>query len=1044
MSTKKQQFYGESKVFFYLRDPKSAGPRLIYLATYIGGKYYRISAKVKVYANQWNTKNQLAVISNVQSKQDNRNNKIVNDQLSKLRRYFSEFIEYLCNNDVDDIGETLRLFIYRDMAKKKKLDLKQFIAEALEYYHKYVKPSIKESTKRQNESLLSEFNRFVDTLPEKDKTMQIFGQKGINRYKQYLIDKMERSKTDGKKRNFGVGQLNRCGAIIALLINRVLVEKEDDINPVVWNKVDDPRREDQIGHIPLLDNEVAAIENCSGLTDVEEEYRNLFLLQLECGQRVSDMAKILTGKYNVLQGKKYKYIVLSTIKENIKAYVPMAPRMTMLMERVKAHKLIDPVEFEEKTKGKGNGTYNEAIRRIAKKAHLDREIVKINASQTEVRKPLYETITSHDARCTFITNMIKKGVSPERLCKMTGHASDEMIKRVYAQLSDADEINRIESDLYSDMDDENADLPGNTSPVNPNDACSVVPKETSIEELETTLSKNYALDPIPTPRFDRNSYIKGLEEAVKASLSQMEAWQGGISFDDSMVEAFNSKLDTAYLDYKEQIENEAPKSEDDIIEWWHEYEEFFDDEGSKQPESYQGFMDIYRIAFLNALADYCKEKQFGRDVLKKIVGFKNEIYEGNPMLNIMNKALSSINIIIPFLSVSSTIAAAIQYAIYNRPVIGHLLRDGEYGTLIRIPDWNLVFQELQKFPALRLEAMIQKTDCPNEIKVTLHKSITSGDVVLFANTIKSYDGETSEMVELAYVMDFISKAMDMGGHLMNPERELLNPFDEIADLQDFFTFKNPFDEFNFGIFSLETCDYEEQALAILGLLFGMLEELKKIAYPLERKIYNKVSRLINQYHELENAYNKYKSRQITHSSEESPRDGDNGENNGVYHLPVTIQNVDIDKLVRLLTEKDELNGNQPFITVPESKGDADVATCLKHFLGADSTTPLSFRLKWNGNSKVSLHFFIRLLVNTNKDAVVDNVIDKKSKSDGISSEYVSRWEGSGDLWTPVYNAFDGCTSSILTTKLGNEGSKAREINLKQLQTIAKIYFACKK
>ena len=84
-------------------------------------------------------------------------------------------------------------------------------------------------------------------------------------------------------RNFGVGQLNRCGAIIALLINKVLVPQEKAPSPVVWIKVDDPRREDQMGHIPLLDNEVAAIESCSGLTPVEEEYRDVFLLHLECG-----------------------------------------------------------------------------------------------------------------------------------------------------------------------------------------------------------------------------------------------------------------------------------------------------------------------------------------------------------------------------------------------------------------------------------------------------------------------------------------------------------------------------------------------------------------------------------------------------------------------------------------------------------------------------------------------------------------------------------------------------------------------------------------
>ena len=453
INDKQQKYYGEIKARFYLRKPKASRPSKIYLVVFIEHKQYRCSTGVKVYPNQWNSKKELAVVSNTLSKQDNQNNMIANERLAKVRRYFAEFIEYICDNDVTDMAATLKQFIYQDVAKTN-FDPYATIMGALEHYHNYVKPSIKDSTKRQSESLLSEFARFVDTLPEKDKTMEIFSQSGLNMYKEYLINKMNKSKAGATNRNFGVGQLNRCGAIIALLINKVLVPKEEVSNPVVWIKVEDPRREDQVGHIPLLDDEVTAIENCIGLTPVEEEYRDVFLLHLECGQRVSDLAKLLTGNYKVKQGKKYKYIVVSTMKENIKAIIPLTPRMTMLMERIKSQKLVDPVEFEEKTRGKGNNTYNEAIRRIAKKAGLEREIVKIDSTQKEVRKPLYKTLSSHDARCTFITNMIRKGVSPERLCRMTGHANDEMIKRVYAQLTVDDEINRIESDLYSDVEDD--------------------------------------------------------------------------------------------------------------------------------------------------------------------------------------------------------------------------------------------------------------------------------------------------------------------------------------------------------------------------------------------------------------------------------------------------------------------------------------------------------------------------------------------------------------------------------------------------------------
>ena len=91
---------------------------------------------------------------------------------------------------------------------------------------------------------------------------------------------------------------------------------------------------------------------------------------------------------------------------------------------------------------------------------------------------------------------------------------------------------------------------------------------------------------------------------------------------------------------------------------------------------------------------------------------------------------------------------------------------------------------------------------------------------------------------------------------------------------------------------------------------------------------------------------------------------------------------------------------------------------------------------------VSLKFLIRLIVNPNEDAKKDDVINK-SKFDGISKN-VSKWKGAGDLWTPVYNVFEGCTSSIFTAALGAEGTDARAINLNELETIADIYFECKK
>ena len=95
---------------------------------------------------------------------------------------------------------------------------------------------------------------------------------------------------------------------------------------------------------------------------------------------------------------------------------------------------------------------------------------------------------------------------------------------------------------------------------------------------------------------------------------------------------------------------------------------------------------------------------------------------------------------------------------------------------------------------------------------------------------------------------------------------------------------------------------------------------------------------------------------------------------------------------------------------------------------------------------MTLKFLIRLLFNTNKKATRKNVIEKDAEKayDGISDK-VSTGQGLGlAIWPPVIEVFENCPKSIENAEAGDNGSDAREYNLKQLQTIADIYFACRK
>ena len=929
------------------------------------------------------------------------------------------------------------------MAKKKKIDIKQVIADALEHYHKR-NSSIKDSTKRQNESLLSEFYRFVDTLPARDRTMKIFSQKGLNRYKEYLIDKMNSTKTDGKKRNFGVVQLNRCGLMIARLINKVLKPDEVVPNDVDWIKLEDPRREDQKGHVPLLDNEVTAIENCKGLTPVEKEYRDIFLLQIESGQRVSDLANILTGEYTLGQVDEYECIILATKKEDVPAAVVLTPKVRMLLERIKTHKHVDPKEFKDMADGKGNNKYNKAIRRITKKAGLDRIIVKIDTNKIVEKKPLYEVITSHDARSTFITNKIRAGMTPDDIAVFTGHVNGEMIRRVYAQPTIEDKLRNVKRFLSSGNNEKDSNSPTDTQSNNLNEQATdaqIVPNKT--EKLNIPITKDGGFP----QKSDVEEYFKGLSDVVDKAQKE---YKSPIILQDK--EFFDTIVFKWPKSFVGRLSDEQLYSTDFVFDLWQKLEAYL--RNSPSSEAYNFLYNFFRINLLHYLIDHSIEKRLGNELVEKLERILHEICEEHLVENMIYYSYRYPEINSAIDDVGLVIIRAIHYVLHNRPGADEYFMKcflEEDIKLEGLPDWNLVLKGLQTIPDTRLQAIIERTKIPTANKIKLYNSIVSDNLNRFADVIELYDEEVNILTCYAYFIACFDTMMEYCNKIDNLRDDDILELTTTEFLIQEMLMSIPF--INSRPNTEELLDYGTFKLNELDGLLNFFIILKKHSYSPEIRVFNTVINQINHFPELKEAYDEYKAKQKAVSNQTDVEaaiasEEDHGENRmndaiKVNFLIVDVQNIETDKLIRLLTEKDELNKYQPFITILESTDNVDVATCLRHFLVTPSTSPLSFRLKWNGHTKASLKFLIRLLMNTKKEASRSNVIDISNR-EGISPEFVSGWNGSGELWAPVCEVFGGSTGYMMSVGLGEEGSKARKINLEQYNTIADIYFECKK
>ena len=365
----------------------------------------------------WSKDTQTAIVSNQQTKQDNRNNKLVNEKLCEVNANFSNFISYLCNAEI--IGneyDLLKTYIYKDMKKTKDANTIAFIESAFDYYYNYINPTARASTLKTHEESLNIFKAYI-TEKKLEKDLKVFSQSGLNAYRDYLI-----SKGNAPKR------VNSLCQIVARLINKVLCVNDEyqkyNFRHVEFVSLKDTRTNDEIGHFPLMDDEVKKLKNCKNLSPKLERTRRIFLFEIKCGWRYSDVKKFMRGKYE----QSGNVITIKTKKKEIPAYLNIDEETKELIENLNG---ITPPHISN---------YNRNLKELAKVAGLNRVVNYKDSKGVEVNEPIHDAITSHWARYTMINNEIKKGTPIEIIVKKAGHKDETMIRKIYTKLTKDEKI----------------------------------------------------------------------------------------------------------------------------------------------------------------------------------------------------------------------------------------------------------------------------------------------------------------------------------------------------------------------------------------------------------------------------------------------------------------------------------------------------------------------------------------------------------------------------------------------------------------------------
>lgn len=439
---------------FYLRDGRVNVPTTVYCGVRIEGKLYKIPTGTKVRPNQWSSEQQVAIISNLQNKLDNYNNKQVNEKIEEYRVRHSEYLEYLCNHinetfNINDITEYLT-----GMAKIKAADL---IVRAFNYL--YPEPKVVVGRVDSRRVYLSQLSTYLEYLEAKNLTkLDVFKQAGLNCYIKYLTEQGESN-----------AAINVKAGLIVRLVNKVLAVELDFIKygvkgRILFNKKADKRpdkgrfaltttEQQAIGDLEL-DKKIkysysmivpTSINNIQG--DTLSEYRDIFVLQCRTGQRVSDLEQFL--KYIVGQptDKVKKVEVEGQCYYEVKTKKSQGKECALIVEDEYIKTFIgrySKVGFSLNLDKLDDGKfYNYAIKMLAKLAGIDREITYRNAQDEEVTEPAYLKLSSHCARHTFITQKLNEGVSPDKLCYLTGHTDDNMIKTIYSHLTSTDKARMV-------------------------------------------------------------------------------------------------------------------------------------------------------------------------------------------------------------------------------------------------------------------------------------------------------------------------------------------------------------------------------------------------------------------------------------------------------------------------------------------------------------------------------------------------------------------------------------------------------------------------
>lgn len=430
-----KQIFLDFNVRFNLREPKQTKQTIIYAIVSVGQKQMKINTGVKIIPSHWDNIRCVASLRGGLTPLERYNNAICNNKLQSIAFEIEKLRLYLNDNYNEfEFNKFKTLFCDSINTNNPTKNMNKEINATIQLRQLIGKQNIEESSKVLKVQALKLFANWLNENKIED-TFENISKSTLSKYESYLISKDKKPTTI--QTNFAhIVSIIRHAKQLEIYPNtlNIGVENYKTTAPKLSKKQQNSKQ------FSLTEEEINTIYYYDNLEGKKKEIKDCFILQIEVGQRIGDMLKIINKEFKTSADG--KFIRLQQDKTNPLVSIPFTTRIKEIFNKYKAG-----FNYINKLNDKAlTAAFSYHLPKIAEEIGLNR----IHTYQEEKGRkvitktdPIYKIIHSHTARHTFITTKLRNGMPKEELMIITGHADDSMINDIYSHLTQEDKERNI-------------------------------------------------------------------------------------------------------------------------------------------------------------------------------------------------------------------------------------------------------------------------------------------------------------------------------------------------------------------------------------------------------------------------------------------------------------------------------------------------------------------------------------------------------------------------------------------------------------------------